>query len=126
MTDENIPIDELLALLNEGTPQLTQPQTGFKRIAVVVYTKGNVKVVMHKEVGGRHNLPHFHISTPDAASVFGLDGILLEGAANKKAIISQWAANNKSFLTNIWNELQKENPSQDYISSQKNLIGATR
>ena len=126
MADEIIPIAGLLALLNGITPQVSQPKSGFRKIAALVYTEGNVKVVMHKEDGGKHHLPHFHITVADAEAVFGLNGVILEGKIRMGSLITDWTISNNIILTNIWNELHKENPAPDYIASQKRLIDTIR
>ncbi len=47
---------------------------------------------MHKEIGGKHNLPHVHVEYAGDEAVVALDGTVLEGSIpkNKMKLLSAW------------------------------------
>ena len=64
---------------------------------------------MYMEVGGPHNLPHFHAYYQDDAAVFSLDDIeLIAGSMprRQRRLVEAWAELHRSELIADWQRLQ--------------------
>jgi len=123
MLEENLLTSSLLLLLNDGrNPTVGLPGSGFRKTAVLIYTEGNVKVIMHKETDGQHHEPHVHIKILDREASFSLRGSILAGEIRESGKIAQWVRNNEAILTEIWTELQSENPRHEIINKYKNQL----
>ncbi|MDR3239225.1 MAG: DUF4160 domain-containing protein [Clostridiales bacterium] len=61
-------------------------------------------ITMYREVGGRHNIPHFHAQYQDEEAAVSLDGDILEGALpkSKLKLVLAWAEIHKDDLEANW------------------------
>jgi len=68
-------------------------------------------ITMYREVGGKHNLPHFHAQYQDFEAAVSFEGEVLEGALppNKLKLVLAWAEIHKDDLKANWTLLEKGN-----------------
>jgi len=68
-----------------------------------------ILIKMYREIGGSHNLPHFHAEYQDDEAVISFDGGLLEGdlPSKKLRMVQTWADIHREELEKNWDILQK-------------------
>ncbi|MDR1831724.1 MAG: DUF4160 domain-containing protein [Fusobacteriaceae bacterium] len=66
-------------------------------------------ITMYREIGGKHNLPHFHAQYQDFEAAVSFDGEVLEGALppNKLKLVLAWTEIHKEDLKANWILLEK-------------------
>jgi hypothetical protein len=66
-------------------------------------------VTMYNEVGGKHNLPHFHAEYQDYEIVISLDGEVIEGKfpPKKLRLVLAWAEIHGDELRANWKLLEE-------------------
>ena len=83
-----------------------------KRGSLVVPTLSmffGIIITMYREIGGKHNVPHFHAEYQDEEIVLDFDGHILEGnMRNKKLKLAiAWAEIHKDELEANWKLLSE-------------------
>jgi len=71
---------------------------------ITIYRDGNLKISVYAD----HNPPHFHVITPQGASVVDLVTMTeIQTGANRKLLVKaiQWALKNHVLIETEWNRL---------------------
>ena len=61
-------------------------------------------ITMYREIGGRHNMPHFHAEYQGQEAAIAFDGEVLEGSLpkNKLRLVIAWAEIHQEDLLANW------------------------
>jgi hypothetical protein len=74
----------------------------------IISTFYGIIIKMFLEDGGKHNVPHFHVSYEDHNAVIGFDESVLEGSIpeNKMKLIRAWIVIHHENLQANWQLIQ--------------------
>ena len=66
-------------------------------------------ITMYREIGGRHNLPHFHATYQGEEAAITFDGEVIEGSLPKKKLklVIAWAEIHRENLEANWKLLSE-------------------
>ena len=64
---------------------------------------------MYREIGGKHNIPHFHAEYQGQEAAITFDGIIIEGSLPKKKeqLVTAWAIIHQEDLRANWKLLSE-------------------
>jgi len=70
-----------------------------------------ILIYIYKEIGGQHNLPHFHAKYAEFEAVFDLDGNIVTGElpTNKSKLVEAWCTLHREELNAAWRAWNESN-----------------
>jgi len=63
-----------------------------------------ILIYIYKELGGKHNMPHFHAKYNDLEGIYDFEGNLIEGCLphKQKKLIEAWTVLHQDELNAAW------------------------
>ena len=70
-----------------------------------------ILIYIYKEIGGQHNVPHFHAKYAEFEAVFDLDGNIVTGElpTNKSKLVEVWCSLHREELNAAWRAWNESN-----------------